>query len=288
MKKVFTILCLATILLVGNSVYSQVVNQIADSSFEAGSTGTAWSGTNVNPAYTSNPICSNVVGSANFCGDCGGFCIGHTGNWYVWLGGWAGWGGGLTQGYVSQSVYVPNSTPAYLQFWYKMPIYSKLDKDTVSLLIDYVPIWMSTNADSNIYKNYTKITIPLNTYANNTTHNLTFGARTHGLEVTNFIFDDISIITHSGVGISTNYLLEGINIYPNPTTEKIIIDVNAPISADYNVIMYNMQGQKVFEKDYINYNNSKIEISTSTIAKGAYSLVIDSKIKRIVEKIIVE
>jgi hypothetical protein len=276
MKKLYSIFIFTALFFTINAVYSQT-NAISDSSLELGRTNPYWT---ANSTHLGSTICSNAL-----CGNCGGPCIAHSGAYYVWIGGYLG---GLNLGYISQSLTIPLGTPAFLSFWYMMPIASKYDMDTVGVMIDGTPLWFSTNADSTLYHSYTKITIPIDAFATQTTHTLYFGGRTHGTDNTNFIFDDISIITHSGAGINSNHLLEGISIYPNPTTEKIFVDVNAPVVEDYTIILYNMQGQKVFEQNYPDFNNNKIEISTTNIAKGAYSMVINSKYDRIIEKVIVQ
>ena len=263
----------AALLFVAGNAFSQ--NPVADSSFEAGTPSTAWTELSTN---FGTPLCD-----AN-CGTCGGPCASHSGLWYVWFGGYTG---GLEAGAVTQNVTIPSGVSGVLTFWYKLAIASGLDVDTMGVMIGTTPVFMSTNADSLLYANYTQISIPITPYLG-TSQLLSFGARTHGGEVTNFLIDDITIKVTGGIGVSTNHLLTGLNIYPNPTTDFVNIEVSAPVVTDYKISMYNLQGQKVYEREYSQFNNGRIEIDTRGFAKGTYQLVIDNGFENTIEKIMVQ
>ncbi|MBC8486947.1 MAG: T9SS type A sorting domain-containing protein [Bacteroidetes bacterium] len=59
-----------------------------------------------------------------------------------------------------------------------------------------------------------------------------------------------------------------INVYPNPFTNKTTIEFINPENINYNLMITNLAGNKVFEMD--NIKSDKIEFERGNLAKGVY------------------
>lgn len=75
-----------------------------------------------------------------------------------------------------------------------------------------------------------------------------------------------------------------VNIFPNPATDKIYVQIDN-FDNDQILSIININGQTVAE---INVQNSVTEIDVSEFASGSYLIVISSREKRSVSKIIIE
>jgi hypothetical protein len=70
----------------------------------------------------------------------------------------------------------------------------------------------------------------------------------------------------NGTGIVSQNKLDEINIYPNPVTEKLNIDVPLEF-IDGNLVLFNMLGQELHKK---NISNKLTEINLSNFENGSY------------------
>ncbi len=276
MKKNYTVLFFIAMIFAVNLNFAQV-NVVNDPSFEAGTPSNYWVEASTN---FGTPLCDY-----NSCGDCGGPCVAKTGNWFAWFGGITA----LEIGSLSQSVTIPVGTSANLSFWFKIAVASSVDADdSIYVQIDGNTLWIAKNVDSLTYLNYTEVNIPIDAYANGGSHTLLFSSVTHGTDVTDYILDDVSIVVQTATGTYTNHVFEGITVYPNPAKEKIYVNINAPVVADYEISIYNIEGQKVYNSFEKELQYGKIEIPTLNLAKGTYQLVINNNFETKVQRIVIE
>lgn len=77
--------------------------------------------------------------------------------------------------------------------------------------------------------------------------------------------DDISFNNITRVNEN---LQEKIKIYPNPTSDKAIIDLSEPDMTGYNLSVFNLSGKKVLEMDKI--ASDKIEMGKGNLPAGIY------------------
>lgn len=269
MKKLFTFIF--TLAFVG-SVMGQ--NLIQDPGFEAGTPSTAWTEASTN---FGTPLCDQAT-----CGNCGGPCVPHNGQWFAWFG---GAGGAVETGSLIQSVTIPNSTSATLKFWYKTPYTAANTNDYFKVFMDGNVIWSSTNADSSTYKNaYVEVSVNVASYANGQSHTLKFEGYESGSGTTNMLLDDITLSVQAG--LYTNYLDEGITVYPNPTSDFLNIEFARQASNDLVVYLYDVNGKLVFEQIR---QDAKMSVDLRNFAKGTYFLRIgNDKVNVVAKRIVVE
>ena len=94
-------------------------------------------------------------------------------------------------------------------------------------------------------------------------------------------FDDLSWSCYSENLSTTDFTESSFVLYPNPSTGNFYIKKS---TAPFDVEIYNLQGQKLFEK--LNYNEQILPISN--LNKGVYLVKVRSEKKSTVKKIIVE
>jgi len=275
MKKNYKLKIFIALIISVNISFAQV-NVVADSSFEAGTPNTAWAEASLN---FGTPLCD-----ATECGNCGGPCFARTGAWYAWFGGITA----IETASLTQSVIIPAGNAANLSFWFKLAIVGTDPNDSITVQLDGNSLWTAKNADATTYAEYTEVVISIDAYADGAAHSLSFSSSLHGVSLSNFLVDDVSIITETATGVHSNYLVEGISVYPNPAVDKLNIVINAPLASDYEIILYNMLGQKIYSSIELDLQNGKIEIPTSNLVKGTYQLLIRNELETTVQKIIIE
>lgn len=92
-----------------------------------------------------------------------------------------------------------------------------------------------------------------------------------------------SVIT----GVENTTLETGISVYPNPATEKIIVEAEGNASSKFSVELLTMQGQKIYEAN-AQVANGKMEhtIAASQLSAGMYLVRISNGTKSAVRKVI--
>jgi len=77
---------------------------------------------------------------------------------------------------------------------------------------------------------------------------------------------------YTGIEKHKNYDRPLINIFPNPSKSKIIIQFNEPVPTKYLMVIYNATGNKMDER--IIHNSQIFDLSVSHYASGLYTLQI--------------
>jgi len=97
----------------------------------------------------------------------------------------------------------------------------------------------------------------------------------------NYIFvDDINIFDAS-VGIQSNETKNGLDIYPNPTSEQFYIDANTNEKLILN--LYDVNGRQVLSKTV----NDKSSIDVTSLNQGVYSMTIKTANRVIHKKLVI-
>jgi len=93
----------------------------------------------------------------------------------------------------------------------------------------------------------------------------------------------------SATSIDDEYINRLFNVYPNPATTKDIIDIKGFFNKNDIVIMYNVQGEKVFE-NILSSDEKELQINVSLygIRPGIYIIVHTHNNKSYTKKIIVK
>jgi len=87
---------------------------------------------------------------------------------------------------------------------------------------------------------------------------------------------EIMVEVNQVLGLDKDFIQENFSVYPNPTTDYVIIQPNGT-SITYDLAIYNLNGILLFAKK--NLTNSKKEIDLSKFSKGLYLLKIVSESK---------
>jgi len=91
-----------------------------------------------------------------------------------------------------------------------------------------------------------------------------------------------SVSTTNGIDKT---LKENVNIYPNPTKDKINIELNDNVLIK-SVQVFNLIGEKIMEYNYV--NESQIRINLEQFSKGFYMIQVNSSNSTIVKKIMLK
>ncbi len=70
-------------------------------------------------------------------------------------------------------------------------------------------------------------------------------------------------------------------LYPNPTHEKLNINLSQFFSEPSTIKIFNTIGNIVFQKDYISCQNNNIELDVSNLNSGTYLLIIENQSRNI-------
>tara|TARA_B100001964_G_scaffold222239_1_gene266986 strand:- start:1545 stop:3401 length:1857 start_codon:yes stop_codon:yes gene_type:complete len=88
--------------------------------------------------------------------------------------------------------------------------------------------------------------------------------------------------------IHENSFAKNIEVYPNPTTDKINIEFTNGITENTSIFVSNVLGQEVYSIEKSAIINSKMALDFSAFSKGVYFLEIESKKGRFLEKVVIE
>ncbi len=88
--------------------------------------------------------------------------------------------------------------------------------------------------------------------------------------------------------IEDNSFAKGITVYPNPTSDKITIDINNSKDKKITISLKNVLGQEVFVRKQSVPINTKEVIDITAFAKGIYCLEVKNSEATFLQKIVVE
>jgi len=88
----------------------------------------------------------------------------------------------------------------------------------------------------------------------------------------NVLFNNVC--TSCSIDITENLLPLKINFFPNPIQDELNIEIKNFISRNYNLIIYNLMGNKVFSQ---NLTESLTTIKVSNLNDGIYQAVIEDR-----------
>ncbi len=84
-----------------------------------------------------------------------------------------------------------------------------------------------------------------------------------------------------------NSVEDNLSIFPNPTSKSLSISFKEPNNKIVSVILYNLFGQKIFDKTItISWDNNPIQFECSSLPNGIYLLEVISEMGNTVKKII--
>jgi hypothetical protein len=90
-------------------------------------------------------------------------------------------------------------------------------------------------------------------------------------------------------GISELSFANNVNVYPNPVTDKLQIEVNAEILKGTSISIMNMQGQVIYQETVAdNTSNFKTEIDVDNYSRGLYILKLEDENASIQKRIIIQ
>ncbi|MCB0762638.1 MAG: T9SS type A sorting domain-containing protein [Flavobacteriales bacterium] len=242
--------------------------QIVDPDFEAGAGGGAWAEFSLN---FGTPLCDLAS-----CGDCGGGCIPHSGDWYAWFGGV----GAIEAGTLTQDIMIPSGSAAELKLWLAIPEPGPgLTADAFGVTLDGSIVFNATAADSTMYMDYTEVTIDVSSYADGSTHTLIIAGGNTTAELVNFVCDDLSLTVDGteivGVGELLNREIEVV-VYPNPAEDQITLQFNHEVHGDAVVTIYNLNGQVVSQENLSDVFNKTYSLSTDSMENGMYLVNVEA------------
>lgn len=134
------------------------------------------------------------------------------------------------------------------------------------------------------------------TYSGNGVVGTTFDPNTAGVGVHYVVYsftdsnsctnmDSTMIVVESCVGIDENGTLSGVNIYPNPTSNNLTIELGV-LSTEVNLTLTSVEGKIVYQEN--NVSDNKVSVDMSSNSKGIYFLRVEANNQYKVYKVVKE
>ncbi len=101
----------------------------------------------------------------------------------------------------------------------------------------------------------------------------------------------IDLLAFSGthIGISENENVKSFNVYPNPTKDKINLDINLKSSSLLNINILDIQGKIIKSSESLmNIGDNKVTFDLSDVQKGIYFIKLFSDGSSVTQKMIIE
>lgn len=97
-----------------------------------------------------------------------------------------------------------------------------------------------------------------------------------GTEITdyNVINDTLKIVAPNAIGITS--ASAGIDVYPNPMTNELTVNIPAQLNQDVVITINDMQGNVIIRNSFIQAVNHIYKLNTSSLASGNYMLHINT------------
>lgn len=139
---------------------------------------------------TASPICS-----VDHCGETGGYADPHSGENWLWFGGYTE----PSDASVAQNVLIPDTGKAVLSFWLLIGGRSGNGTDRMRILIDDTDVVFEVLENTDGYNEYARRAVVIDAYADGAVHTLTIESSVAGSDPpTDFSVDDVAI-TATGV-----------------------------------------------------------------------------------------
>jgi hypothetical protein len=235
---------------------------LADSSFEAsGAGGNAWTSTSSNFGTS---LCD-----AGNCGTCGGPCVPHSGDWYMWFGGTSN----AEIGTASQTFNTTSAGVGTLFFYLKVPMKGTAG-DTLSMLLDGVAKRKIATIDS--IGTYINVSVNMGTISAGS-HNLTFRFQKQaGSTSVNVLIDDVRLSIAGVLGVEEIDFSNGIQISNSTETGKVMIAYNFNENQNLRLAATDMTGKAIYTHVYENQTSNEHTIETTGWSSGIYNITLTS------------
>lgn len=252
-------LLLTFIAFLSTNVSAQI---LADSSFEAsGPANSPWSSTSSNFGTS---FCD-----ATSCGTCGGYCVPHSGTWYVWFGGTSS----AETGTAAQTFNTTTSGTGTVNFYLKVPMKGN-PGDTLSIILDGVTKSKISAGDS--IGAYVNISVNVGTL-NAGSHNLTFKfEKLAGASAVNVLIDDVKLTLSGTAGVEEIDFSNGVQISNNAETGNIMVAYNFNKVQNIRLTATDMTGKTVYSSQFENQSSDEQMISSTGWSKGIYNVTVES------------
>ncbi|MCH2022837.1 MAG: T9SS type A sorting domain-containing protein [Saprospiraceae bacterium] len=92
------------------------------------------------------------------------------------------------------------------------------------------------------------------------------------------------------VTIVNNYNIsnvQNLNIFPNPTSGNVFIEINLKESSDINLRLSNITGKEILTRSYLNKQSEKIQLETTQLPTGIYMVYFTIGAENFCEKLII-
>lgn len=216
MKEIILRVFLLSSLIVGFSYLGIAQTElISDGSFEGGFPNASWNEFSTN---FGTPLCD--MGT---CGNGGGSAGPHTGNYFAWFGG----ASNAEIGSLDQVVTIPQGST--LSFWYRNATSSGSGNDYLQVQIDDTPVWTVYEGNPS-YVNYTQVTVDIRAFDDGLPHKVEFYSVCYGSGTTNFIVDDVSLMSPPPVPVNwvsillVFFAIGGLMIYRFQKNRSLILN----------------------------------------------------------------
>lgn len=142
---------------------------------------------------------------------------------------------------------------------------------------EFVPTtgdWRKETIDLSVYKNASNVQIQFE----------------HVCDYENNLYvDDINITNTPGLNVTTlNQTKGNLNIYPNPTTGQLNVDVQLPKQAALVITVYNALGQEVGQLRDENVIGGNYKLNLSDLTSGVYHIQVAGGGTRMMQKVVLK
>lgn len=90
-----------------------------------------------------------------------------------------------------------------------------------------------------------------------------------------FLIDEGEIFKSGFLGVSSGMEVTELDIYPNPTTGELFIQI-PEVMSDFNVSIHNQLGQSVFNQDVTNNNTQNYFVDITDVENGLYFVTVQN------------